>query len=44
MLHLKPTATIVQDHESVDKDGNEMVVKGKGSHDHMHVLPRAVIL
>jgi chorismate synthase len=37
----KPVATIMQDQQSVDKDGNEMVVKGKGRHDPC-VLPRAV--
>ncbi len=37
----KPVATIMQDQQSVDKDGNELVVKGKGRHDPC-VLPRAV--
>ncbi len=37
----KPVATIMQDQQSVDKDGNEMVVKGRGRHDPC-VLPRAV--
>jgi chorismate synthase len=37
----KPVATIMQDQQSVDKDGNETVVKGKGRHDPC-VLPRAV--
>lgn len=37
----KPVATIMQDQESVDKDGNTAVVKGKGRHDPC-VLPRAV--
>lgn len=37
----KPVATIMQDQQSVDKDGNEMIVKGKGRHDPC-VLPRAV--
>ena len=37
----KPTATIIKDQNSVDKDGNEVVVKGKGRHDPC-VLPRAV--
>lgn len=37
----KPVATIMQDQQSVDKDGNEATVKGKGRHDPC-VLPRAV--
>jgi chorismate synthase len=37
----KPVATIMQDQQSVDKDGNETVIKGKGRHDPC-VLPRAV--
>jgi chorismate synthase len=37
----KPVATIMQDQESVDKDGNITTVKGKGRHDPC-VLPRAV--
>ena len=37
----KPVATIMQDQQSVNKDGNELVVKGKGRHDPC-VLPRAV--
>lgn len=37
----KPVATIMQDQQSVDIDGNEMVVKGRGRHDPC-VLPRAV--
>lgn len=37
----KPVATIMQDQESVDKDGNATIVKGKGRHDPC-VLPRAV--
>ncbi|MES2513115.1 MAG: chorismate synthase [Bacteroidota bacterium] len=37
----KPVATIMQDQQSVDKDGNETTVKGKGRHDPC-VLPRAV--
>ena len=40
-LAFKPVATIMQDQQSVDKDGNELVVKGKGRHDPC-VLPRAV--
>jgi chorismate synthase len=37
----KPVATIMQDQQSVDKDGNTTTVKGKGRHDPC-VLPRAV--
>lgn len=37
----KPVATIMQDQQSVDKEGNEVTVKGKGRHDPC-VLPRAV--
>ncbi len=37
----KPVATIMQDQPSVDKDGNETVVSGKGRHDPC-VVPRAV--
>lgn len=37
----KPVATIMQDQNSVDKAGNETVVKGKGRHDPC-VVPRAV--
>lgn len=37
----KPVATIMQDQVSVDKNGNETVVKGKGRHDPC-VVPRAV--
>jgi chorismate synthase len=37
----KPTATIMVDQESVDKDGNAITVSGKGRHDPC-VLPRAV--
>ncbi|MEQ9466117.1 MAG: chorismate synthase [Ekhidna sp.] len=37
----KPVATIMQDQSSVDKDGNEVTVKGKGRHDPC-VVPRAV--
>ncbi|MBI3519527.1 MAG: chorismate synthase [Bacteroidetes bacterium] len=37
----KPVATIMQDQQSVDKDGNETTIKGKGRHDPC-VLPRAV--
>ncbi|MBK6265028.1 chorismate synthase [Marivirga sp. S37H4] len=37
----KPIATIMNDQESIDKDGNEVTVKGKGRHDPC-VVPRAV--
>lgn len=37
----KPVATIMQDQNSIDKYGDEAIVKGKGRHDAC-VLPRAV--
>lgn len=37
----KPVATIMQDQESLDKDGAAVIVKGKGRHDPC-VVPRAV--
>ena len=37
----KPVATIMMDQSSVDKDGNEVTVAGKGRHDPC-VVPRAV--
>lgn len=37
----KPVATIMQDQESVDKEGNTVTVSGKGRHDPC-VVPRAV--
>jgi chorismate synthase len=37
----KPVATIMQDQQSVDKDGKEATVSGKGRHDPC-VVPRAV--
>lgn len=37
----KPVATIMQDQESVDQDGNIAIVQGKGRHDPC-VVPRAV--
>jgi chorismate synthase len=37
----KPVATIMQDQASVDKNGNEVTVSGKGRHDPC-VVPRAV--
>ncbi len=37
----KPVATIMQDQDSVDREGNPVVVSGKGRHDPC-VVPRAV--
>ncbi len=37
----KPVATIMQDQQSVDREGNDAVVSGKGRHDPC-VVPRAV--
>lgn len=37
----KPVATIMRDQSSIDKEGNESTVRGKGRHDPC-VLPRAV--
>lgn len=37
----KPVATIMQDQESIDKNGNKVIVSGKGRHDPC-VVPRAV--
>ena len=37
----KPVATIMQDQVSIDRDGNEITIEGKGRHDAC-VLPRAV--
>jgi chorismate synthase len=37
----KPVATIMQDQHTVDKDGNDAIVSGKGRHDPC-VVPRAV--
>jgi len=37
----KPIATIMNDQESIDKEGNKVTVKGKGRHDPC-VVPRAV--
>jgi chorismate synthase len=37
----KPVATIMQDQDSIDRDGNEITIQGKGRHDAC-VLPRAV--
>lgn len=40
-ITFKPVATIMMDQQSIDKEGNEIVVKGKGRHDPC-VVPRAV--
>ena len=37
----KPTATIIKKQNSLDKEGNQVVLEGKGRHDPC-VLPRAV--
>ena len=37
----KPVSTIMRDQNSIDSDGNEVKVKGKGRHDPC-VVPRAV--
>ena len=37
----KPVATLMKDQKSIDKEGNEIIVKGKGRHDPC-VVPRAV--
>ena len=37
----KPTATILQSQETVDEEGNETTIEGRGRHDPC-VLPRAV--
>jgi chorismate synthase len=37
----KPVATIMQDQNTIDKEGNEAIVSGKGRHDPC-VVPRAV--
>lgn len=37
----KPVATLMQDQLSIDKEGNSVVIKGKGRHDTC-VVPRAV--
>lgn len=39
----KPVATIMQDQESIDAEGNVAVVSGKGRHDPC-VVPRAVVI
>lgn len=37
----KPVATLIQDQKSIDRQNNEVVVKGKGRHDPC-VVPRAI--
>ena len=37
----KPVATLIQAYETIDKDGNQVAVQGKGRHDPC-VVPRAV--
>ncbi len=37
----KPTATILREQETVDEDGRDTTIKGRGRHDPC-VLPRAV--
>ena len=37
----KPVATIMRDQKSVDRDGSEITITGKGRHDPC-VVPRAV--
>ena len=37
----KPVSTIMRDQDSIDSDGNEVKVKGRGRHDPC-VVPRAV--
>ncbi|MCB0689931.1 MAG: chorismate synthase [Saprospiraceae bacterium] len=39
----KPVATIMKDQKSIDKNGNETIVSGKGRHDPC-VVPRAVAI
>lgn len=39
----KPVATIMKDQETIDSDGNTIVMKGKGRHD-VCVVPRAVVI
>ena len=42
-IAFKPVATIMKDQNSIDKNGNEVVVTGKGRHDPC-VVPRAVVI
>jgi chorismate synthase len=37
----KPVATLMQPQHSIDKEGNQVIVRGKGRHD-VTVVPRAV--
>ena len=40
-IAFKPVATIIQPYETIDKEGNKVMTKGKGRHDPC-VVPRAV--
>ena len=40
-VKFKPVSTIMKDQASVDKNGNKIIIKGKGRHD-VCVVPRAV--
>ena len=42
-IAFKPTATIALPQKTVDKAGNEVILKAKGRHDPC-VLPRAVVI
>jgi len=42
-IAFKPVATIMMDQLSIDKEGNEAIVSGKGRHDPC-VVPRAVVI
>jgi len=42
-IAFKPVATIMKDQKSIDKNGNEVIVSGKGRHDPC-VVPRAVVI
>jgi chorismate synthase len=39
----KPVATVMKDQETIDSDGNAVIMKGKGRHD-VCVVPRAVVI
>lgn len=39
----KPVATLMKDQQSIDKDGTEVIVSGRGRHDAC-VVPRAVVI
>lgn len=42
-IAFKPVATIMKDQNSIDKNGDEIIVSGKGRHDPC-VVPRAVVI